>query len=88
MEKVYCDPCGKDFSDLPDQGGFIVGLTAYGPCCAEAMLGNLTLHHEEHLIKAKCPQGMSFKDWIINQVRYGGRRLSQEEILASLPKHE
>lgn len=61
---VVCDFCSKDWTDSPESGGFLFG--SYGTCpdCAPAFLENVRRYNEERVIKAFCPQGESFADFI------------------------
>src|SRR5579863_4016907 len=61
---VVCDSCDKDYTDLPDQGGIVVGSYGYGPCCAARMLDGLRRYNEMHALRARCPPGQSYADFI------------------------
>jgi hypothetical protein len=62
---VICDICGKDYSHSKEEGGFLFGSYAYCPECAKTKIQNIRKHNEETHIKAYCPKGISFKEWIL-----------------------
>lgn len=67
---VSCDGCGKDFTDSDESGGVYGWMTkAYGPCCAANILANAEKYGEMEYCKARCPEGMSFADWVRNELR-------------------
>ena len=61
---VLCDIDDTDLTDDPRSGGFMFGSYAVGPCCAERYMETIRGYGEEHFIKAHCPAGMSFGDWV------------------------
>lgn len=61
---VVCDGCDRDFTRSDESGGFIFGSYGYGPCCADRMMQTIRRYAEEHLIRAHCPEGVSFADFI------------------------
>ena len=61
---VVCDCCMKDFTESPDSGGYIFGSYGYGPCCGPKQLVEIRRYGEERYIKARCPDGKSFADFI------------------------
>jgi hypothetical protein len=61
---VLCDACDTDLTDDPRSGGYLFGSYAYGPCCAERRLETIRGYGEEGHIRARCPEGVSFADWI------------------------
>lgn len=61
---VLCDFCDADLSADPRSGGFLFGSYAIGPCCAAKHLARIKGYGEEGHIKAHCPPGMSFADWV------------------------
>jgi hypothetical protein len=63
--EVICDQCNKDYTNSDMQGGFIFGSHAYCPECAKESLPRIKSYGEENYIKAYCPEGMSFKDFVI-----------------------
>jgi len=61
---VVCDICDEDFTDSSEQGGFIFSSTAYCPKCAKEKLPMIRGYNEEHYIKARCPDDVSFADFV------------------------
>lgn len=61
---VLCDNDSTDLTDDPRSGGFLFGSYAVGPCCAEKYLATVKGYGEEHFIQARCPEGVSFADWV------------------------
>lgn len=61
---VICDRCNTDLTDDPRSGGFLFGSYGYGPCCAAEGMESIHRYREEHFIKAYCPDGVSYADWI------------------------
>jgi len=67
---VECDGCGKNFTDSPESGGLYgFGTKAYGPCCEAEMVRLAKQYNEEHEIRARCPAGKSFADWVREDLR-------------------
>ena len=61
---VLCDSCGKDFTDLPDSGGFLFMSNAICPDCAENYMKGIKRYKEEKYIKGHCPKDVSFCNWV------------------------
>lgn len=61
---VLCDWCDADLTDDPRPGGFLFCGKAVGPCCAARTLEQVRGHGEEQFIRARCPVGVSFADWV------------------------
>jgi len=61
---VVCDACDTDLTDDPRSGGFMFGSYGYGPCCADERLASIKGYGEEYYITGRCPEGVSFADWI------------------------
>jgi hypothetical protein len=61
---VACDSCSKDWTELPDSGGFLFGSNSYCPDCAPRALEDIKRFHEEEYIRATCPEGESFADFV------------------------
>lgn len=67
---VVCDGCSKDFTDSPESGGVYGLMTkAFGPCCAASILAKAKQYGEEQYIRARCPPGKSFADWVREDLR-------------------
>jgi hypothetical protein len=61
---VLCDIDDTDLTGDPRSGGYLFGSYAVGPCCVirhEAMVRG---YGEEWNIRARCPEGVSFADWV------------------------
>lgn len=61
---VLCDACDEDLTDDPRSGGFLFGSKGYGPCCAGRAEITIRGYGEEWNIRARCPEGVTFADWI------------------------
>lgn len=64
-DTVLCDQCNKDYTNSDEKGGFLFGSHGVCPDCAPRMMKDIEKYHEEDYIKATCPEGMSFKDFVI-----------------------
>ncbi len=64
-DTVICDQCNKDYTESEKSGGFIFGSHAYCPECAREALPRIKGYGEEDHIKAQCPDGMSFKNFVL-----------------------
>lgn len=69
---VFCDFCDTDLTDDPRSGGCMFSTYAVGPCCAPEHLKSIAGYQELHLIRAWCPDGMSFADWVRDVIRGPG----------------
>jgi len=79
--RVVCDGCNTEYTDRDNCGGFLFGTNAYCPSCATLMLPKIKEYGEEQFIKAWCPPGVKFKDWVLH-LRGGDNTvkiISQEE---------
>lgn len=63
-EIVVCDFCNADFTASDESGGFVFQSKAVCPRCAPEMLPKIEAYHEDHLIRARCPEGTSFADFV------------------------
>jgi hypothetical protein len=65
---VICDYCNTDLTEDPRSAGITVegfgGIYAAGPCCAAARETSLRAYGEERFIRERCPEGVSFADWV------------------------
>ena len=61
---VLCDIDDTDLTEDTRSGGFLFGSYAVGPCCAERYLATVKGYGEERFIRARCPEGVSFADWV------------------------
>jgi len=65
-DKVICDYCDKDYSDSDEEGGILFQSKAICPKCAPDTLVRIKKYKEEKFIRGYCPEGMSFKDWVLS----------------------
>jgi hypothetical protein len=61
---VVCDFCDADYTDSADAGGFIFSSKAVCPKCAPATLESAARYGEQRFIRARCPDGKSFADFV------------------------
>jgi hypothetical protein len=62
--EVACDACCEDWTKRKESGGFLFGSYAYCPNCAVLWEPKIKGYNEQHLIQARCPEGMPFSDWV------------------------
>lgn len=60
---VRCDFCNDDYTDAVTQGGLLFGTYAVCPECSERIPPN------GRNVKAHCPEGKSFADWVREDLR-------------------
>jgi hypothetical protein len=68
---VLCDYCNTDFTDSSEQGGLMFGSKAVCPRCAPKLEEDAKRYNETHFIRERCPEGVSFKDFVIFILRGG-----------------
>jgi hypothetical protein len=61
---VVCDLCDADCTDSAVSGGFIFESKGVCPACAPRFLATIRKYNEESFIKARCPEGKPFADFI------------------------
>ena len=61
---VVCDFCSGDFTDSTVSGGLLFQSKATCPECAVRMMPDIRKFGEEHFIRKRCPDGVSFADFI------------------------
>lgn len=61
---VLCDIDDTDLTDDPRIGGYLFGSYAVGPCCVVRHGARVRDYGEEWNIRARCPEDVSFADWI------------------------
>lgn len=71
---VICDLCGEDHTFSNAKGGILFGDKACCPVYAPSMEASAKEYHEEEYIKARCPEGKTFKDWCL-ELRNGNNRV-------------
>lgn len=68
---VLCDFCAKDFTNSTTEGGIYFGSYATCPECAPKIEADARKYGEVGHIRARCPAGMSFADWVRDVLRDG-----------------
>lgn len=61
---VVCDFCNEDFTDYAWEGGMIFESKAVCPPCTDRMMPDIIKFHEQRHIKAMCPDGTTFADFV------------------------
>lgn len=69
-DSVQCDLCSTEYRGSDEQGGILVQSKAVCPDCAPSFEEDLVHYDETHLIRARCPPGMTFHSWVM-QLRGG-----------------
>lgn len=64
-DTVLCDFCNKDWTNKEETGGFLLQSKAVCPDCEERIMNNIKKFKEESFIRGKCPEDMSFYNWIM-----------------------
>jgi len=67
--QVLCDSCSKDFTDLPDEGGIQFQSKAICPECTPRWHARAVQYGETKFIRAICPDGVRFADWVRDELR-------------------
>lgn len=62
---VVCDICDEDYTDSKESGGFLLGSYGYCPKCSVEGLKSIKRFGEEKFIRAFCPTGMPFAEFIL-----------------------
>jgi len=76
-EKVVCDLCSEDYSESLECGGFLFQSKAVCPVCAPNFELNVQKFGETSFIRERCPEFMSFKDWVLG-LRNGNNEIKIE----------
>jgi len=63
--EVCCDLCNEDYTGKPDSGGILFGSYAACPRCAPKIERDAKADGEERYIKARCPKGKSYAEWVL-----------------------
>jgi len=66
---VICDGCNEDWSESKESGGILFDSRAICPTCAPKWEKDAKEYGEEDHIRARCPEGMSFADWVRDHLR-------------------
>ena len=61
---VLCDFCDKDYTNSNAHGGILFQSKAVCPECTPKLLQDIEKYGEEDLIRARCPESLSFRDWV------------------------
>lgn len=64
-EDVMCDWCGDDYTNSEESGGITFGSKACCPACEGKVEASAINYGETHLLGERCPEGMSFKNWVL-----------------------
>ncbi len=62
--EVLCDICSDDYTNSNEHGGFLFDSYAVCPKCAPETEKNIIDYKEAKFIKARCPNHLSFRDWV------------------------
>lgn len=65
-DMVVCDLCNEEYTGKPDPGGFLFQSKAVCPACAPKFERDVRKFQEEHLIRARCPEGQPFAAWVLS----------------------
>lgn len=68
-DRVVCDYCNEDFTNSKLQGGFLFGSYATCPNCAPRALRDAKKYGELNRITKTCPEGMTFKEFVLTLCR-------------------
>lgn len=68
--RCLCDQCNEDYTNSDEQGGILFGSHAVCPKCEARVFDGAVKYGEVNEIRAHCPDGMSFKNWVL-QLRGG-----------------
>ena len=68
-DSVICDSCGDDYTDSDRCGGILFESKAICPNCSPKWISNAKTYSEMHFIKAECPEGKTFADWVRGDLR-------------------
>jgi hypothetical protein len=69
--------CNADYTNSDERGGFIFGTNAVCPEYAPRIRARIAEAHEEREIRAECPEGISFKVFVL-RVRGGNNTIRFE----------
>lgn len=75
---VLCDICGENFTNRLDQGGLLFLSNAVCPDCAPSFEASVIKANEQEFIRARCPPGKSFADWVREDARAEGESPKQK----------
>lgn len=69
---VVCDYCGDDHTTDSAPGGLLFGTYAACPKCAPQMDRSARTYGETRFIRARCPEGKTFAQWVREDLRKEG----------------
>lgn len=75
-DTVACDICDEEWTGRPESGGFLFSSKAVCPKCADEVRDWAILYNEEHFIRATCPKGKPFAQWILEDIRKGDNKIT------------
>lgn len=68
-DTVLCDYCNEDYTKSSTSGGLLFQSKAACPSCAPRIQREAEGHGETNFIRARCPEGKSFADWVREDLR-------------------
>lgn len=63
---ILCDLCGKDYTDSEAKGGLLIGSKAVCSECEKEFRKKIERNGEQSYIRGECPEGMSFREWVLS----------------------
>lgn len=73
-DTVICDNCGDDYTHSDAKGGILFCSNGVCPKCTPDMLKSAKEYGEMEYVRARCPAGMTFKDFIL-RLRGGNNKI-------------
>lgn len=74
-DRVNCDWCNADYTDSDEGGGLLFDSKATCPRCAFRIRIGAEEHGETDHIRAECPIGMSFRQFVLDICCGGDNRI-------------
>lgn len=78
-DHVECDWCGTDFTNSTETGGLLFQSKATCSHCMPRIEESAKMYGEQQFIRARCPEGMTFKAWVLG-LRGGNNMLTITEM--------
>ena len=66
---VVCDLCNADYTNSDRSGGIMFSGKAVCPDCTPRFEKTIKKYKEEQYITGRCPENVSFADWIRDSIR-------------------
>lgn len=89
-DQVICDDCGVYYTARDDCGGILFVSRACCPACAPKVEALAAKYNEKCHIRARCPESMTFADWVRTILRGGQpgqiRVLTGDDVFQSEPR--